>query len=190
MAEFSYTLEAVPTLGGVDVSIAENRIVERDDLALVSVAIPAAGEEPLAQTMQAAWGLPLPGPTLSTTHGQMRAIKTAPDQLLLVFPHAMPDAEAIVQGSLGGTGYTTDQTDAWIVLDVSGPDTSAAMERLCMLDLTPPAFPENAAARTVMEHMASIVVRIGDEGFQLMAARSSAASFLHAVETSCRNVCG
>ncbi len=182
MAEFAFTLTAAPILGGIDKNIGENRILERDDLALVSVATPIGGEDALTKTLAAAWELPLPEATVSAASGDMRAVRTAPDQLLLIFPPDTPDAHATVQGRLGGAGYTTDQTDVWVVLEVNGPQTLAALERLCPLDLY--SFPDGGAGRTVMEHMGAMVVRLGADRFLLLSASSSAGSFLHAVETS------
>lgn len=184
MAEFAFTLTAAPILGGVDKTIGENRILERDDLALVSVATPFGGEEVLNKALGDGWDLSLPEPTVSFVSGETRTARTAPDQLLLIYPRDTPDANAVVRDKLCGAGYTTDQTDVWVVLEISGPDTLAALERLCPFDLDPRAFPVNAAARTVFEHMGAMIVRLEHEHFLLMSARSSAASFLHAVETS------
>jgi sarcosine oxidase subunit gamma len=39
-----------------------------------------------------------------------------------------------------------------------------------------------------MEHLGTIVLRDGTDSFLLLSAHSSAESFLHAVETSIRNV--
>ena len=186
MAE--YTLEAAPALGGADIAIGGNRILERDGLALVSVATPQGGEAAMAEALKRGWSLEMPGPRVSSTSGEMRAVRTAPDQVVLVFPHAAPDANGVVQGKLEGAGYTTDQTDVWVALEVSGPETLAALERLCPLDLSEAAFPVDGAARTVMEHMGAIIVRLEVERFLLLSARSSGASFLHAVETSYRYV--
>ena len=182
MPEFA--LEAAPMLGGVRLSFGDNNIVERDDLALVSIATPQGGDDALAAALQGGWGLDMPSPTLSATSGEVRAIRTTADQMMLVFPHATPDANAHVQGKLDGAGYTTDQTDAWVVLEVTGPNTIAALERLCPLDLHDSAFPVNAAGRTVMEHMGALILRTGDDRYLLMSVSSSAQSFLHAVETS------
>ena len=186
MVEF--TLVAAPILGGADIAIGENRILERDDLALVSVATPLGGEAALAKALKKAWSLDMPSPRVATQAGDIRALSTAPDQILLIFPHATPDANAHVQSALNGAGYSTDQTDAWIVLELSGPDTLAALERLCPLDLDPKVFPVGAAGRTVMEHMGALIHRIDAERFLLMSASSSAGSFLNAVETSYRYV--
>ena len=180
------SLEAAPLLGGASLELSGNRIVERDDLAIVSIATPLGGEEALAEALRNGWSLDVPKPTRSSLSGEVRAVRTAPDQMMLIFPHATPDAEAVVQERLGGTGYTTDQTDGWIVLEVAGPDTLSAMERICPLDL--PSFEIGGTGRTVMEHMGAMTVRTGDDAFLLLSASSSAASFLHAVETSYRYV--
>ncbi len=186
MAEFDFTLENSPFLGGVDLTIGGNRITERADLAIVSVATPIGGEAALEAALKDSWDLPLPQPTIAAHSGETHAVRTAPDQLFLVFPHSTPDAEAMVRDKLGGAGYTTDQTDAWVVLDISGPQTLAALERMCPLDAS--ALPALGSARTIMEHMGALVLRLADDRFWLFSASSSARSFCHAVETSYQNV--
>lgn len=188
MAEFDFTLRAAPILGGVDLTIADNRLTERDDLALVSIAVPLGGDAGLTEALKNGWGLDLPTAPGSATAGEVRAIRTAPDQLMLVFPHREPDAARQVAAKLDGRGYVTDQTDAWVVLEISGPDTPAALERLTMLDVSDDRFPEGAAARTLMHHMGAILIRLGATRYLLLSASSSALSFLDAVETSYRNV--
>ncbi len=178
-------LSAAPVLGA-DIAIGDNRIVERDDLALVSVATPQGGDDAIAAALQSGFGLPVPGPVQSSGQGDMRAVRTTADQMMLIFPHATPDAEPHVRQALSGAGYTTDQTDVWMVLEISGPDTLAALERLCPLDVA--GFADGAAARTVMEHMGALILRLGPDRFWLMSASSSAGSFCHAVELSYRNV--
>lgn len=183
MAEFAFTLTPKPLLG-IDLKLGQNRIVELDELAVVSIAIPLGGEEALSKALKNGWNINIPEPTRSSVSGDMRAVRSGADQMLLLFPHETPDAEAMVRSKLNGAGYTTDQTDSWVVLEVSGPDVHAALERLSPVDLSPAAFPDGATARTVMEHMGAMVVRTGGARFLLMSASSSAASFLHAVETS------
>ncbi|SPH18167.1 hypothetical protein DEA8626_01699 [Defluviimonas aquaemixtae] len=177
-------LTATPALAGTDLRFGENRIRSRDDLALVSVAVPLGAEDAVKDAFARAWSIDLPGSRDSTGSDEMRALRTTPDQMMVVFPHATPDAEPVVQAALGGAAYTTDQTDVWAVLELSGPGVRAALERLCPLDLSVAAFSEGAFARTVMEHMGALILRIGADRFLLMSARSSAGSFLHAVKTS------
>jgi len=186
VAESALSLEATPVLGGTDLTLGENRVRQRDDLALVSVATPLDGEDALASALDSGWGLSMPGPTVSSIRGETRAIRTGPDQILLVFPHGTHGAEALVKSKLDGAGYTTDQSDALVALEISGPETLPALERLCPLDTA--SMPENAAARTVMEHMGAMILRLGPDRFLLLSASSSARSFLDAVETSYRYV--
>ena len=181
-------LTAAPLSGGGDIDIAGNRIIIRDDLALVSVATPLGGEDALKKTLTAEFGLKVPAATLSSTAKGMRAVSMAPDAMLLIFAHATPDAEMHVRAKLGGAGYTTDQTDSMLAIEVSGPATMAAMERICPLDLQHGSFGKNASGRTVMEHMAATIIALGDAHFLLLTASSSAKSFLHALEKSYRNV--
>ncbi|KNG93420.1 sarcosine oxidase subunit gamma [Pseudaestuariivita atlantica] len=181
------TLTAAPILG-LDLTLGANTLRERDDLALVSVATPQGGEDALAKALKAGFKLAMPEPTRSTQAGDTHAIRTAADQMLLVFPHDGPDANTMVQGKLKGAGYTTDQTDVWVVIEASGPDTLAALERLCPLDLHDSAFPVGASARTVMEHMGAMILRMDADRFLLLSASSSAGSFAHALETSYKNV--
>lgn len=186
MAEF--TLKAAPVLGGLEQTFGDNRVGERTDLALVSVATPVGGDGKLEKALRSAFSLALPQPVLSTTKGDMRAVWMAPEQIMLIFPHSTPDAESHVQMQLKGAGYTTDQTDGWAVLEVSGPQTLSALERICPVDLALEAFPENASARIVMEHLGAVIVRLEVDRFLLASASSSAGSFAHAVETSFRYV--
>lgn len=182
------TLTAAPILGGIDTTLGRGRIVERDDLALVSLAVPQGGDAALAGALQRAFGLGVPEPARSTQKDGMRVLRTAPDQMLLVFAHPTPDASARVRADLQGTAYTTDQTDAWVVLELSGEDTLPALERLCPLDLAPGSFPLGACARTIMEHIGAMILRTGVESFVLFCASSSARSFLDALETSLHHV--
>ena len=146
------------------------------------------GDAALEQALLTAWTLPRPEPTRFSQSGDMRAVQAAPDQMLLIFPQDTPDARAQVDARLGGTGYTTDQTDVWVVLELEGATVRAALERMCLLDVQ--SFTPGFAARTVMEHMSAWVICLEPDRFWLMSASSSAGSFLHAVETSCRNVAG
>ena len=77
----------------------------------------------------------------------------------------------------------TDQSDGWVTLELGGIDAPAVLERLCPLDLDPDVFDHEAVARTSMEHMAVVIQRSADNGFELMSPTSTAASLLHAIET-------
>lgn len=183
-----YTLISAPPLAGVDQTHGDIRLTAPRDLAIVSVALPLGGEDAALKAIASGYGTALPEVGKSAVAGAARLVRLGADQAFVLFERAEPDAEEVVAGKLGEAAYLTDQTDSWCALDISGPSSRAALERICPLDLHPDAFAVDDAARTVMEHLGTIVIRTGPDSFLLLSASSSAGSFLHAVETSIKNV--
>jgi len=173
-----------PVLGGYDRSFGDTRLTELSGVALVSVALPLGDEKAAEKAIKSAYQLAFPDSGASTATQTHRLIRTGADQGLLMFESDAANAEPEVQAALKGACYTSLQTDAWVVLSLSGPLANAVLERLCPIDLHDSRFPVDSAARTVMEHMSAIVLRDGADSYQLLSASSSAGSFLHAVETS------
>lgn len=183
-------LTARSTLNGARHEFDGVTIAEVADRAIVSIATPHGGSEALSRAVNAAYRIDCPGVGQSTLSkvGNTRFLCLQQDQIFALFDHPGPGAIQVIAEHLGGNAYLTDQSDSWVVLSVSGPNCRAALERICPIDLHPAAFADGSVARTVMEHIGAIIVREGPEGFLLISARSSAGSFLHAAETSARNV--
>ena len=99
----------------------------------------------------------------------------------------VPAVERITH-KLGDTVYVTDQSDSWVMLRIGGPKCRSALERVCLLDLDPRAFPVGKVARTVMEHLGTIIISEGNDYFLLLSARSSADSFYKAIQRSFENI--
>jgi sarcosine oxidase subunit gamma len=177
-------------LGGYDKGFNGTVLREIADLAIVSVAVPIGGSKDLSKAVKSAYGCALPKPDISVLSKDetTRLVSSQADQVLVLFDNVAPDGGSKVASALGDAGYYTDQTDNWAVLSLSGPDARAALERLCRVDLAANSFALNASTRTMMEHLGVLVIRTGEDGFLLLSARSSAKSFLHAVEISVKNV--
>ena len=159
--------------------------------AIVSLAIPNGGEEALTAALQGTFSIDLPdvGRTAASTRDAATFARLARDQLFALFtPPADDRPTAAIACALGDTAYLTDQSDSWATLRIAGKNCRAALERICPLDLHPAAFPPGTVARTVMEHLGVIIVCEAADTYLLLSARSSADDFLHAVETSARNV--
>ncbi len=180
------TLTARSAFGGYDKTTGGIRLAEVSDLAIVSLAVPQGDEAAAAQALTKAYGVATPavGRYQTSADGTLRVMSTAPDQVLVLFAHDAPDARAVVQKATGAAFYSTDQTDVWCCLEISGTGVREVLARICPLDLHPDVFAPDAAERTAMEHMGAMIMRVGDDAFWVMSARSSARSFLHAVETS------
>lgn len=187
MADFS--LISAPPLAGHDQTIGDTRLFAPADLALVSVALPLGGESAAIKAIKTAYGADLPDPGKSVVAKDgVRLVRLGPDQGFVIFQHPSPDANEVVNAKLSSKVYTTDQTDVWTALAVQGPRSRTALERICPLDLHPEAFALDDAARTVMEHLGTLIIRTDTDGYLLLSASSSAKSFLHAIETSLHNV--
>lgn len=165
-------------------------IAEVTDRAIVSIATPDGGESALEKAIASAFETKIPpvGESLISSLPDWRLMGMQPGQLFLLFVPDGPEPVKEVAQALGDTACLTDQSDSWVTIAVSGAGSIAALERICPIDLHPSAFRRGAVARTVMEHIAAIIVCEEANKFLLMSPRSSARSFLHALETSVHNI--
>ena len=189
MAEFALTARTpldgyAGTFGGVT-------LAEAAGLSLVSAAVPNGGDDAFAAALAGGFGASRPSTGESVPGDRLgaRILGMQPDQMFILFEAPDPDRAAeAVSSALGPAAFVTDQSDSWAMLRIEGRGVRAALERICMLDLEDAAFPQGRVARTVMEHLAVIILRDGADSFLLMTPRSSARSFLHTVELSLANV--
>lgn len=187
MAEFQLTPKS--PLDGIVLSIGGTKIREVTGSAIVSIAIANGGEAGLKNAILEAYHVEQPaiGQSAITEVDNARFLGLQRNQLFVLFDCDAPRREQIVAAKLGEAAYLTDQSDGWVILRLSGEKSIPALQRICMLDLELAQFPPGAVARTVMEHLDVIIVREAPDTFLLISARSSAQSFLHAIETSVRN---
>ena len=111
-----------------------------------------------------------------------------PNQYFILFEYRLPDAAKYIKKLFKQGCYLTDQSDSWVILKISGEKSRNALERICPINLHTNTFQIGNVARTVMEHIGVIIYRIDEDEFFLISPRSSAKSFLHAVEISILNV--
>lgn len=182
------TLKIQSPLAGKAMSLGETYLDAVEGFSLTSLAVPRKGEaafaEAVAANLPVALPLPLPGQSTLSDNRRVRLISQGVDQyFLLNLDETHPD-ERTLGARLGDKAYLCDQSDAWVMLRLSGPSARAALERLCMLDLDPSQFPVHSAGRTTMEHLGVLIVAEAQDSFLLLSASSSAQSFWTAVEQS------
>ena len=186
-------LTARAPLGGYAETFGAIALAEETGLALVSAAVPQGGDAAFATALADGFAASRPaiGDTAAGGRYGARILGMQPDQMFILFEPPDRDRPAeTVAGALGAAAYVTDQSDSWAMLRIAGAGVRSALERICPLDLDDAAFPEGKVARTAMEHLSVIILRDGADSFLLMSPRSSARSFLHAVELSVENVSG
>lgn len=165
-------------------------LAEVTDHAIVSIATPAGGEKRLSKAIKTAFKTSVPdvGESQTSTFSNGRLLGMQPGQILFVFEYDEAGGAKVVAEKLKDAAYLSDQSDSFVMLTMAGDKARMALERICLLGLHPDAFAIGRVARTSMEHLSVIILREAEDTFLLMSPRSSAQSFVHALETSIYNV--
>ncbi|MCR8723193.1 sarcosine oxidase subunit gamma [Frigidibacter sp. ROC022] len=139
---------------------------------------PFAGQEKAVNAALKPLGLRFPKPGQSLARGKARILWTGQDQAFLigVAPPEIPGAAL------------ADQSDGWARLRLTGALAEAALARLVPLDLRTGAFPLDATARSLLNHMPLSVTRTGTDSFDLMVFRSMATTAVHELDVAMRSV--
>jgi sarcosine oxidase, subunit gamma len=157
-------------------------ISERFDVALASVAARKGRMADLAKAGKTI-ALPLPDPARFLAGEPWSTFWTAPEMWLVAAPFATHELiAAMLKDALGDAASVTEQTDAWVVFDLSAPDPAPLLERLCNVDFQ--GVPVGYATRTVIEHLGCYLIKEGPGMVRIYGPRSSAKSLLHALEVA------
>lgn len=122
------------------------------------------------------------GPISGLADGSKRMSRDGTDYLgtgpgkWLAFGAIAPDIAA--------SASVIDQSGGYGVLEISGRDAVATLEKGIGIDLHPRAFAPDAVAVTTVAHMGVIVWRGAGDAWRLAVFRSNAASFWHWLEAS------
>lgn len=117
----------------------------------------------------------LPGPAFPgqgevLDTGAARLVWTGRDQAF-VFGD-LPEAWA-------GAAAVSDQSGGWAGVSLSGPGAVAALSRLVAVDLRPAAFAPGQVVRTGLNHLSAVILRTGDQAFEIWVFRSMARTAWH-----------
>ena len=155
-------------------------ITENTTVALASLATRKAREADVA-TAAGALNITLPPPG----HASDTALWLSPDQWMIEAPLTThEDITAYLKPAFKDAASITEQTDAWVRFDLTGPNLPAMFELLCNLDTR--AMQSGHATRTVIEHLGCYVIRTA-AGFTILGPRSSAKSLHHALITAAKS---
>ncbi|MBP0484064.1 sarcosine oxidase subunit gamma [Sagittula salina] len=133
--------------------------------------MPFAGQTArICTALQDAYGLNFPAPGRLTRAGHTTCVWTGRGQAFLVGSEPVQD--------LARYAAVTDQSDAWVTLDLTGEQAAEVLARLVPLDLSPRAFGADHAARTLLGHAAIQLHRL-ENGFRIRGFRSMARTIVH-----------
>ncbi|MEM8824301.1 MAG: sarcosine oxidase subunit gamma [Pseudomonadota bacterium] len=120
--------------------------------------------------------LDLPPPNRSTKLGDATLLWSGRSQVLALGPAPSPAPGIAV----------TDQSDAFVVLHLSGQDADAVLARLTPLDLS--TIEPSHTARSLLGHINTLFHRLDAEAWQLLLFRSMAAHAVHEIDRAMRGV--
>lgn len=168
-------LARTPCEGLLPLSIGGVRLAEVV-LGPVSLVAPFAGQ---AEAVGRALGAPLPAPGRAVHLPGGVLLWAGPGRAWLV-GRAPPD--------LSGLAAVVEQGDGIACVVLEGPTAREVLARLVPLDLRDREFPEGATARTLLNHMAVTLVRVGAEAWEIMAMRSMAATLVRELREAMEHV--
>lgn len=181
----NFTLESRNPLDSYDQRFGETVLTEAVELSIFSIGLALQTDAALSSIKKhigCDW--PVAGQSTLNSDASYRLLGLQSDQVFALSSIAQTLPE------LDESAYITDQSDSWVGLRLQGPMALQSLERICPIDLHPTVFTEGSVTRTIMEHLAVIILSESTEHYLLLSPTSSAQSFLHAVETSLRNVHG
>ena len=164
--------------GRKPLTIAQTTLCEVDPGILTSIA-PFPWQGKAGATALKPLGLSFPEVNSFTTKGAVSLVWTGRDQAFLTGA-ACPD--------MGTAAAVTDQTGGWVTLALEGPQAEAALMRYVPLNLSLTVFPVGMAVRTPFYHMAMVLMRVSDQGFQMLLFRSMARTAWHEIEVALRTL--
>jgi sarcosine oxidase subunit gamma len=154
-------------------------VEERTDLAFASVTAKRGKRFALVNAVNTAFGVALPDGPRRATRGAVTFAGTGPDQWIASAEGS--DAAgfaAKVRARIGPFAAVSDQSDARLVLRVSGPRVCDILAKGVPVDLHPKTFKPGDVACTVVGTISTQIDMLDDAPtYQLAAPRSMAGSF-------------
>ena len=185
-----YQLKANTALEKHRTEINGVKISEIGNIEIYSLAVKLNEEGKAAATIKKIFSckMPAPGNAFISESQKTRILRLSIDQLFLFLNSREFEKVNDHFQEFSKFFYITEQTDAWSGVKVSGSRVFECLERICPINLSTKTFPVNSFARTSMEHLNALIVKTKSNEFELYSASSSAKSFLHAIETSAKNI--
>jgi len=164
--------------------IAEARLAALPRARIMGIAPFRGCEAAVSDALAAAVGAGLPDVGRATRLAGGRLIWAGIGQWVLTGSVAAAGMPALT-----GLAALTDQSDGWACMTLDGSEAPEILARLLPLDLDTANFPSDAAARSLLRHVACLLVA-GEAGCEIMVPRSFARTVVHELTEAMRGVAG
>ena len=183
-----YKLSPTLPLSGFERKCPSFEVTENYIGECVSLAMAIGQEEAFYAAFRKAFGIDPPPPSQAVQIKDGWALWSGASQYMLLLDGENIRADLGVAAKFEGCAYATLQTDGWASTNITGERVHDVLERFIPLDLR--RAPINFSARTSAHHIAVIVMKFGEDKYNLMTPRSSARSFLEGLVHTCENILG
>lgn len=173
-------LVARSALAGEELGPVGGVVLTEVDVAGAWSVAPFAGRTEAVDAALRGLGLGWPSPGQVIGAGGLRAIWAGRGRALIL--------GAEIPAGIQTLGAVTAQGDGIAALVVEGGAAEAVLARLVPMDLRAAAFPAGRTARTMVNHMAAQVSRVGGEAFEIMVMRSMGHTLVHELRDAARMV--
>jgi sarcosine oxidase subunit gamma len=158
------------------------RITEQQNLSMASIlARRGAGAAVIGEAI----GISMPAGPAWETGDHLLVIGNGPGTWLACGRGVGSDWSDDLKRRLPGLASVSDQTTAYRVFQVEGPDARNLLQRGAAIDLDGSAFPAGSAALTVIAHV-DVIIRCLTDGrsYEVAVYRSYAQSFLRWIDAA------
>lgn len=132
------------------------------------------GKRETLQTALAPVGVTLPKGRALIDTGRRLCGRIAPGRFLVLADGSLAEIAAAVRPEVGALA---DLSHARAGVRVSGPKVEDLLSKGAAIDFDPAAFPPGTLAQTAIHHMGTLILRRGDDVFDLFVLTSFALSF-------------
>ena len=156
-----YSLRKVNVLEDYDSEINGVKISEIKNKEIYALAIKEKNEKKATMSLQKHFGAQMPsvGKGSVSQKYNVKILRLSVDQLFLFFENKSLTEVQNIFKNLYDSFFITEQTDAWCGLKVSGRNIEECLIRVSPIDISLKNFPVNAFAKTMMEHLGTIMIR-------------------------------
>lgn len=151
--------------------------VLREDLGLATLAARKGALAALKAHAGTVFGATLSDGPRATGEAELTVLGIAPGRWLAVSESRTDLADDLV-AALGIHAAITEQSDALIAFDLSGPRVLDLLAKGVAIDLDPAVFRAGDVAVTDIAHIGATLWRTGEETWRLLVARSFAPAFV------------
>jgi sarcosine oxidase subunit gamma len=163
-------------------------IHENPGFAIASVAARMKQVMELNTKLEVVLGGPLPDPGKAVIEDGYTAVWTGVEQWFFLAPYSdHPDFAAEIKAIVADSASVTEQTDGWVIFEVTGDNLVSLLERICNLNAK--AMVTGDATRCLIEHLGCLIIcHESGRNISVLGPRSSANSLHHSLVTAARSI--